>query len=139
MTNSYSYKDKYGSYSLYIENRVMRGQYIGSFGVSLAARMVKDDAKLAKVLAGKPWAYYCDMSQCEAYTPEAAALFTGLYQSGIQLGCVLDVYQINSALLRYQIGQIRQDAGILSPISQHIYTTELECLEMVSQRLDQSA
>ena len=118
----FSYKDKYGSYSLSFEEQIVSGRIRGALGDTLSKRFLKDMQSIVHNNFVAPWSYLADMSTCEGLTGTAEKKLQETYSYCINSGCVVDAYCVQSPIAIDQIRRIRTVLGVRGDIDNHIFT-----------------
>jgi hypothetical protein len=135
MNKNYCYSDKYGSYRLSLENRVICAVVAGAIGTTMSIRYNKDFRLLMNFLRNTHWGHYGDFSQCDALTPEARELSVKLHHYAKAQGCVVSAFQMNSMLLKDQVEGIRKDVDMSTDIAPQIFDSKDKCIEFVESHL----
>lgn len=127
----FSGKDKYGSYHLSIEDRVICAVALGAIGERLALRYSQDFQKLIKHISYSSWGHFADFSACDALTIDAKEESVKLHFLAQKAGCKVSAFILNSALLINQITEIRHESNLTEPLNQRIFSTKQECLDFI--------
>jgi hypothetical protein len=135
MKTALHYQDKYGSYHLSIENRIICAQISGAIGLSISIRYNQQFSLLVAQLGSEPWGHYADFRQCEALTNEAKQKSIEMHEYARNKGCVVSAFQMNSALLKNQVNTIRQTTEISEPLNQQIFNSKIECIQYIESYL----
>lgn len=130
-----TYKDKYASYQLSIENRVICAVVTGAIGKTCVERYNSDFHTLMEQLGDAPWGHFADFSQCEALTKEAQDASEVLHHQAKQQGCVVSAFLMNSALLTSQVNSIRRNNDLPSLTNQRFFATRTEALQYIENFL----
>ncbi|WJG08890.1 hypothetical protein [Aliiglaciecola sp. LCG003] len=123
----YSRKDKYGSYQLSYENKLMHAVVTGAVGESLAKQFAKDFTELVNTIDVPFWGYVGDMTALQAYTTEAEVYVLATHNLAMKSGSVIDTYCIGTAVSKAQLIRIRKQSGIESDLEDHLYGSIDEC------------
>lgn len=118
---SYSAQDKYGRYTLAYHDRILTSEVIGAIGRGLTIKFNSDMMTMFSLIEDKPFGYLGDLSQCQAYTADAEKLLYISHHDAIKSGCVVDAYCVGTALSIEQLRRVRQNAGIETPLEDHIF------------------
>lgn len=132
---TFSFKDKYGSYTLSIEKRIICAHITGAIGLSLCNRYNRDFSLLVEQIGTEPWGHYGDFRDCEALTTEAKQLSIAMHDEAVKKGCVVSAYQMSSALLVNQFNYIRQSNELAAPVNQRIFASKDECIGFIENYL----
>ena len=130
-----TYKDKYASYQLSIENRIICAEVSGAIGKSFVERYNSDFCLLMEQIGNEPWGHFADFRQCEALTKEAQDATEFLHRLAKQRGCVVAAYQMDSALLTSQVNSIRQNSDLPRLSNQVFFTSRSEAIQYIENVL----
>lgn len=135
MSSTLSYHDKYGQYSIWARGQILFCVVHGVIGETVAKHFDQDFCQLADSFANSPWGYCGNLSNCDGYTLEAAKRIKQSHQYGLSHGCVIDAYQMQSALLISQSQKFREALGITSHIKNHLFTDTQSCVDFMTAEL----
>ena len=130
-----TYKDKYASYELSTENRIICAVVKGAIGKSFIQRYNSDFALLMDQLGNAPWGHFADFSQCEAMTMEAQQASEILHHQAKQRGCVISAFKMDSALLTSQVNTIRQNNDLPKISNQRLFASKKEAIAYIENFL----
>jgi hypothetical protein len=116
-----SYKDKYGSYSLSLDEQIIIGCVSGALGDSLSKHFFNDMCSVIKKIRPLNWAYLADMRECDGLTETAEKNLQQAYRYSINNGCVVDAYCVQSPVAIDQMRRIRQELGIKGEMNDHVF------------------
>lgn len=136
MAFTYSARDKFGSYQLNLESRIITSSVSGIIGLTLSKRFNREFCKLVDTLSGQRFAYFGDFIDCEGYTRDAANTLLSPREYGRDAGCVVDAFRIQSHLLIDQIDKLRMACGAKRPTSECIFDSVEECISFLKSNLE---
>ena len=131
MTTVLSYQDRYASYRLSIENRIVCAVVSGAVGNSFAARYNKDFYLLIDQLEPGPWGHFGDFKNLEALTAEAQETSNLLHKEASKRGCVISAFRMNSALLTNQVNMIRNNSDLPTLENQQFFETKQQAIAFI--------
>jgi hypothetical protein len=117
----FKYKDKYGSYSLSLDQHIIKGCVSGALGDTLSKRFLNDMCTIIADIRPVNWAYLADMRKCEGLTGTAEKNLQEAYLYAINNGCVVDAYCVESPVAIDQMRRIRDKLGIKGEIGKHVF------------------
>lgn len=127
----FKYKDKYGSYSLSVEEQIVKGCVSGALGDTLSKRFLHDMRSITNEISPLNWAYLADMRKCEGLTGIAERNLQETYRYCISNGCVVDAYCVESPVAIDQMCRIRETLGIKGDINKHVFATLQEATAFI--------
>lgn len=117
----FNYKDKYGSYSLSLDEKIIRGCVSGALGDTLSKRFRNDLQIIINDGCPPHWAYLADMRLCEGLTVTAEKNLQEAYRYSINNGCMVDAYCVRSPVAIDQMRRIRLEVGIRGEMNKHVF------------------
>ena len=130
-----TYKDKYASYELSTENRIICAVVKGAIGNSFIQGYNSDFCELMDQLGNEPWGHFADFSQCEAMTMEAQKTSEILHHLAKQRGCVISAFKMDSALLTSQVNAIRQNNALPQLSNQRFFASKAQAITYIENFL----
>jgi len=127
--------DKHASYTLSIEDGILCAVIKGAVGGSISHKFNRDFQSLIAQLAPSAWGHYSDMRECEGLTDEAKLASVELHDYAKQHGCVVTAFQLDVAMVRSQVDDIRQNVNLSRIESQNIFTTKQACIDYIQAYL----
>jgi hypothetical protein len=127
--------DKHASYTLSIEDGILCAVIKGAVGGSISHKYNRDFQRLMSQLNASAWGHYSDMRQCEGLTEEAKLASVELHDYAKKHGCVVTAFQLDVAMVRSQVNDIRQNVNLSRIETQNIFTTKQDCMEYIKAYL----
>ncbi|WP_416306281.1 hypothetical protein [Neptunicella sp. SCSIO 80796] len=137
MPNTYTDRDKYGKYSIEIENRILMVTVSGALGKGLTNKYTQNLYAAVEQLEDKPWAYLANALQFEALTNDGLNYLTESFQYCMQHNCVADAYCMTSSLAINQADRIRRQFGAKDDIQQRLFSEVNSAKVFLNQYLEQ--
>jgi hypothetical protein len=128
-------RDKHASYTLSIEDGILCAVIKGAVGEAISQKYNRDFRQLITQLNRPVWGHYSDMRECEGLTQEAKLASVELHDYAKQHGCVVTAFQLDLAMLRSQVNDIRQNVNLGSLDAQNIFTTKQACMDYLKAYL----
>lgn len=139
MQHTFSFKDRHGSVSLWLDGRILISEFTGPCSGTLAKRYQQAVAGSIEHMGGEPWGYVSCSIDFEAATEGALEILSQTYQLCITHRCVADAYVLGSPVGRAQIVKMR-DAFVGVRDTEAVMFDNLDAaLEDVKQRLTQQS
>ncbi len=117
----FSHKDRFGSYTMTFEKRILYARVSGSFGKNLAQKFCDDLLKIVYSIEEIHWGYLGDLTDCVAATPEARDILVEGIKLCITAGCEVDAYVINVAMAEHQLSSARKMLGIDKTMDDQVF------------------
>lgn len=131
MSQTFSYKDKYGGYKLSLGQGIIHAEMIGALGDSLSKRFYSDLQTIIQQHSATGWGYFSDLTQCEGMTKTAEQGLCNCYVFSTSNGCIVDAYCLPSPLIGDQISRMRLKAGITGDTGKHIFKSPPEAIAFI--------
>lgn len=138
MSKVLRYNDKYASYELSLEGRIICAVVSGAIGDSFSSHYNKDFRLLMNQLGPGAWGHFGDFRHCEALTNEAQQASKSLHEEAKNRGCIVSAFQMDSALLKSQVNSIRVEKNLPVLASQRFFATKSAAIVFIENFLSQS-
>lgn len=132
---TWSKNDKYGSYTIEIQGRILNITLKGAMGLSLSKSYVNDVIAASENLIGRPWGYFACALDFDASTYDADSVITNAYKQCMSNGCIVDTYCINSPVAKNQLQTIRRKLRIESSIEERLFENQAQAFAFINEVL----
>lgn len=135
---SLSKSDKYGSYTMEIQGRILSIILKGAMGTGLSKHYARDLVKTSEQLAGAPWGYFACAREFDASTLEASDIAAQAYKYCMENGCIVDTYCLSSPVAKNQLQQIRSSLNINPPLEERLFDNKQQAFDFIHKILAKS-
>ncbi|WP_438865205.1 hypothetical protein [Neptunicella sp.] len=137
MSEVFSQRDKYGHYSIHIDDRILVVTVGGALGKGLTNKYSQDLRTAIEYIKDKPWAYLADAMELEALTNDGLQYLTEAFKYSMQNNCVVGAYCMTSSLAIHQADSVRRQYGAEGTIEQRLFDDVTSAKAFLNQHLEQ--